>query len=886
MKFARSIILSALALANSAFAQTAGVEAPQGDLFRAGDGSFYGTNVSGGTENYGGLFRVTPESEVSVLANLSGDAGTPLGAYPRAGLVDDGAGALWGTTAQGGSAGLGTVFKFVPAGNTFTTVLEFNGSNGSAPEAALVSDGAGKLWGTTRTGGTNNLGTVFSIDIATGALTTVVNFTGTSGAAAGSQPKAALVRDSSGVFWGTTAAGGTGGLGTLFSIDPANSNAFTTRVIFTGTNGVALGSSPEAALIVDGSGKLWGTTSSGGTSDLGSVFQFDPGTGTLTTIVNFTGTNGSAPKAALRADGVLLWGTTRTGGTADLGTIFTITTPGNTHAVVASFTGTTGAVRGAYPMAALVPGAAGELWGVASQGGRDDRGTIFKVLTATGAVQLVAEPEFGPVLPTSTVLPPPATILTGAAGTPITLTGTAKDNIELLSVIVSINGGPFLPATLIAPLVPGQPFKWQIDVVPENGVNVVIIKSVDNGGNPAKPRILVFNYTITRPELVGAYSGLFTAEPTSTTPLLHSGSVALKVNSKGRFTGKLTLGGRALPIVLKGSIGNSGAARLGKTGTTSLPIPRIGLPPLLLSLNFDVAAPVSGTMTGTLREGATTVAQFDGSLAPAYKPVINPVPLTVADPATDKGVYTFLLAARTPTAQGLPADVFPQGDGFGRVTISPKGRVKVVGKLADGTPFSSAGALRQEPSFSCFANLYTAKGAISGRIFFVETINVSDAFADVQWFRPAIATAPAYRNGWLTGIGVDFVGSKYVSPLITGATPLGNVPSTGTANGLVKLRDGNLPGELSNLIGIPVAGASTVLGAPPMGTAATGLKTTLLGTGLITGSFTHPASALPTLFGGAVLQKTQTGGGYFLAAPVGGAIGDPKQSGHVELSAQ
>lgn len=885
MNHARSLILCALAFANVASAQIAGVESPQGTLLRGADGSFHGTSTEGGSANAGTIFRVSPESEVSVVASFTGDAGATPGAVPRSGLVNDGTGTLWGTASQGGASGFGTVFKFAPGTRTFTSVVEFTGANGSQPEAALVSDGAGVLWGTTRSGGANGHGTVFTIDAATGALTTIVEFTGTGGAVPGSQPKAALVRDGAGVWWGTTSAGGAGNLGTIFSIDPANANAFTSEADFTGTNGAALGSTPEAAMIAGSGGILWGTTNTGGTSDLGTVFRFDTAAGTVTTVVSFTGANGSNPRAALFADGALLWGTTFGGGAAGLGTVFSIATANDAHTLVASFTGTTGAVRGAYPLAGLVAAAAGELWGVASQGGRDDRGTIFKVLTATGTVQLVAEPEAAPVLPTSTVLPPPATGLSGVAGTPLTLSGTAKDNIELLSVIVSINGGPFLPALLTPPSAPGKPFTWSIDVIPENGVNVVIIKSVDNGGNPAKPRTLVFTYTVTRPELAGTYAGLFTAEPTSATPAQHTGVVTVKVTVKGRFTGSLKLGGRALPVPLKGSIGNAGAARFGRTGTTTLAIARRNLPPLLLSLEFDVAAPVSGTMTGTLREGAALVAMFDGSLAPRFS-ATNPVPLTVRDPATDRGVHTGVFAARTPAVQGLAADQFPQGDGYSRLTISPTGRVTIIGKLADGSPFSAGGPLRQEPSFAFFAHLYKFTGAIAGRIFFVETIGVSDAFAEPRWFRPTIATSRVYPNGWPGGIDVDFIGSKYVSPAITGTTPLGNAPAAGPANGLVEFSDGNLPAALANLLAIPRAGTSTVLGAPAGGTAADSLRITLLGNGLFTGSYMHPASPLPTLFGGAVLQKTQTGSGYFLAAPVGGLPADPRQSGRVDLSAQ
>jgi hypothetical protein len=541
-------------------------------------------------------------------------------------------------------------------------------------------------------------------------------------------------------------------------------------------------------------------------------------------------------------------------------------------------------------VAPLVHGLPGELWGTATQGGRDERGTIIRVLTATGDVPLVAEPEVKPVLPTSTVQIPPATVMTGPVGNPITLHGSAKDNIELLSVIVSINGGPFLPAVLTPPVAPGKPFTWQLDVIPENGVNVVIIKSVDNGGNPAKPVKLVFNYTVVRPEVAGSYTGAITPTPASTTPLLHSGAFKLKVTSKGRFTGTLSLGGLPLPIVLTGSFGNVGTARFGKTGATTLSIARKNLPPLLFALNLDVDAPYSRQLTGTLRQAGVTVGNAAGGqliYTNKKNPVapLIPVPTTLLDPATDNGAYTALFRALTPATQGLPAESFPQGDGYAVFKISSTGAVKISGKLADGSAFMAANSLTADNKLPFFVKLYTGKGAIVGLIEFEDLLK-SDAHADMFWFRPVNTKATSYRNGWLTGIGIDFAASRFVAPAISGKTALGNAPSTGGANALGKLTAGNLPGQLDNLLSIPASGVAVDLGAAPASTAATGLKLSLLASGVIGGSFTHPGQVLPVAFSGAVLQKSQTGGGFFIAPAAGAVAGDPKQSGHLDLSAQ
>src|SRR4030095_11302936 len=103
---------------------------------------------------------------------------------------------------------LGTLFKFEPGTGTFTSVLEFTGTNGAAKGtacvAALIDDGAGLLWGTTDRGGANDLGTVFKFNPANGVLTTVVSFAGPDGR----NPKSRLLSDGLGFFHGTAAGGG------------------------------------------------------------------------------------------------------------------------------------------------------------------------------------------------------------------------------------------------------------------------------------------------------------------------------------------------------------------------------------------------------------------------------------------------------------------------------------------------------------------------------------------------------------------------------------------------------------------------------------------------------------------------------------------------------
>src|ERR1022692_1023185 len=144
------------------------------NLVQGKNGSLYGTTTYGGTSGNGTIFKVTPTGTLTTIYNF---ANTPDGANPDAGLVLGTDGKFYGTTYQGGTSGLGTVFKITSLG-TFTTLHSFTGADGQGPEAALVQGSNGNYYGTTAGGGASNLGTVFKIT-STGTLTTLHSFAGT-----------------------------------------------------------------------------------------------------------------------------------------------------------------------------------------------------------------------------------------------------------------------------------------------------------------------------------------------------------------------------------------------------------------------------------------------------------------------------------------------------------------------------------------------------------------------------------------------------------------------------------------------------------------------------------------------------------------------------------
>ena len=232
---------------------------------------------------------------------------------PTGGLIMDGSGNLYGTMPYGGASGAGTVFELKAGSNTITTLAAFNGTNGEYPEPGLIMDASGNLYGTTQYGGIgwsgsdfSGSGTVFEIKAGSNTITTLAAFNGTNGE---SPPYGGLTMDGIGNLYGTTEYGGANGCGTVFEITAASiaagSPTITTLASFNGNNG----STPEAGLIMDGGGNLYGTAHyggigyTGGETGYGTMFEIKAGSNTITTLASFNGTNGGGPNSGLIMDG-------------------------------------------------------------------------------------------------------------------------------------------------------------------------------------------------------------------------------------------------------------------------------------------------------------------------------------------------------------------------------------------------------------------------------------------------------------------------------------------------------------------------------------------------------------------------------------------------------
>jgi uncharacterized repeat protein (TIGR03803 family) len=344
-------------------------------------------------------------------------AGSPTdGAIPGAGLIQDTAGNLYGSTVYGGAESsacwseleCGVVFRLSPTGAE-TVLYRFSGGADGGNPGSLIRDAAGNLYGTAYAGGAKSstcqfgtCGVVFKLSLS-GTETVLYSFTG--GADGGNPGGDALVRDAAGNLYGTASGGGAsnacfgGPCGVVFKLSPAG----TETVLHTFTGG-ADGGVPFAGLTRDAAGNLYGTTGHGGASGNGVVFELircdsAPSGYDFKVLYTFTGgaDGGPFPSGLIQDTAGNLYGTTEEGGSRacspGCGTVFKVG-PTGSQTVLYRFTG---GADGAFPGGGLTRDTAGNLYGTtlaggvessACQGGQPTCGVVFR-LSPTGTEKVL-----------------------------------------------------------------------------------------------------------------------------------------------------------------------------------------------------------------------------------------------------------------------------------------------------------------------------------------------------------------------------------------------------------------------------------------------------------------------------------------------------------------
>ncbi len=302
-------------------------------------------------------------------------------------------GNLFGT-ANGGPNGTGSVFEVQTDSNTIITLATFDASTGDYPFGKLVEDSVGDLFGlTSYGGGAAEDGTVFELQAGSSTITTLASLN----TSLGSDPGLAI--DSSGDVFGTTTTGGASNFGTIFEVANAggSSRTMTTLASFNGANGFG----NQADLLADSSGNLFGCTQLGGLDNYGTVFEVAHGSGTITTLASFNGNDGQIPNGLVEDSRGNLFGTTE-GCYAPLGrtgiTVYAASQYGTVFEV-AKGSGSTITTLAAFndndgaPFAGVVADSTGDLFGTTEAAAERD-GTVFELAQDSSTIITLAPCDY------------------------------------------------------------------------------------------------------------------------------------------------------------------------------------------------------------------------------------------------------------------------------------------------------------------------------------------------------------------------------------------------------------------------------------------------------------------------------------------------------------
>jgi uncharacterized repeat protein (TIGR03803 family) len=301
---------------------TSQIEGGNGGLILSG-GILFGFTDSGYNEanpDYGRAYKVdTNGNNFAVLNTFNGGI---YGALPSGAPVLSGT-TLYGTTWTQGGFGYGTLFRVNTDGSGFTTILAFTNTAGQPGGVMAISGNT--LYGTLTYDIVNGIaGKVFKVDADGNNFVLLKEFTGSDGR----EPSSLLL--SGQTLYGTTFYGGTAtpgiGSGTVFKVS-TNGTGFAVLKNFAGGSD---GANPAGDLVLLGS-SLYGTTSSGGYSNNGTIFKIDTDGNNYAVLKRFHGIDGSNPDAGLVASGTMLYGTTSQGGPNNDGLLFALSLQAPRH---------------------------------------------------------------------------------------------------------------------------------------------------------------------------------------------------------------------------------------------------------------------------------------------------------------------------------------------------------------------------------------------------------------------------------------------------------------------------------------------------------------------------------------------------------------------------
>lgn len=342
-------------------------------------GNLYGTTIYGGANNRGTAFKLAQHGSGWVFSPLYSFT-TSDGQFPEAPLAIGPDGTLFGTTAYGGTDGIGTIYNLRPQSNPCRGVLcfwneyilhSFTGQpDGSVPGyGALVFDSAGNAYGTTTYGGVNDGGVVYELARSQQGWTENVAY-GLTDLSTGTNPCGGVIFDRAGNLYGTTSTAGGNGAGAVYQLSPTGSG-WTGQFLYTfPVRDPGAGSTPYGGVIFDALGNLYGTTTAGGANGVGTIYELTPSGGSWmeSVLYSFTGSY-AGPKYGLAMDAAgNLYGTTFQGGANQVGNVFRLS-PSNGQWIYTDLHDFTGGSDGAFPLGGVAVDANGNLFGTTEIGG-------------------------------------------------------------------------------------------------------------------------------------------------------------------------------------------------------------------------------------------------------------------------------------------------------------------------------------------------------------------------------------------------------------------------------------------------------------------------------------------------------------------------------------
>ena len=378
-------------------------------LIEGKDRNLYGTMQDGGSKWEGVVFKVNRDGrDYKALHNFTGYRNGEDGSWPQ-GVIEGSDGALYGTTQVGGRpggaeypTGSGTVFKLNKDSSGYSVLHRFPAVSGDgiAPWAGLVEGLDGALYGTTLEGGTNNLGTVFKVSKDGGGYAVLHDFLGSE--TDGCRPMAGLLASSDGTLYGTTDSGGSGigHNGTVFRLKLDGGGL---KILHSFPDKPGDGRMPRSTLLEGRDGLLYGTTQSGGTNDAGTVFRLDKDGGGYQVLHSFTGSlglkpdpeglvsgvmngvvtrfsdegDGSGPTGLTQGRDGVLYGTTEHHGKNGGGTAFKLNIDGSAFIILHNFPATEG--DGQNPSKSPVQGSDDAFYGMTKTSSTNNFATLFRL---------------------------------------------------------------------------------------------------------------------------------------------------------------------------------------------------------------------------------------------------------------------------------------------------------------------------------------------------------------------------------------------------------------------------------------------------------------------------------------------------------------------------